>query len=563
MNGKTPGKIRASQLITTFGPGSIVDMPYDSVMIAGTDYWPDDGEIIREPRLETAMNVPQLRSPRVKGECDVPCLSFPRYRVCMYCHRLANDFPPPQNGRASRCFCGGETHPARLILVCENGHIDDFPWVQWAHQGRQTCGRPELYLEGTWTTGSLKGLIVRCKTCGAQHDLGGALGTSHVFQRCKGTRPWLGAGHADRDCDRKPHGVLKGATNVYFPIVASAVSIPPWNDPLIQRMESRRREIEEFLKRDVPLDVVFQVMFGDEPLEEVKKAYEVYRKTPRSDDLKKDEWRVLAACGDEDDRVFTARPGKVAPEYEKWIERILLISRLREVRVLRGFTRLEPPWEGSTAMMAPLSARSKPAWLPAIETRGEGIFIVLREDKLLEWEQNPNVRRRYRSVMNNYNRWLAERYGDDYEPADYGPRFILLHTLAHLVIRQLSLECGYSSSSLRERIYCDEEMRGILIYTATPDSDGSLGGLVMQGESHRFGRLMHGVLESVATCSSDPLCSGYDPGETGSFNAAACHACTFVPETSCEYSNRLLDRAMVADLTLVSGYGFFDGERYK
>ncbi|RKO67804.1 DUF1998 domain-containing protein [Desulfofundulus salinus] len=553
-----PGKIRPSQLISTFGPGAIVDLPDDSVMIIGIDEWPY-GDVILEPRLQKILGVMEFYAPKNEGKFDVPCISFPTYRVCVKCHRLSNRFPVTGQNRLPRCNCGGKTHPARLIVACDRGHIEDFPWILWAHQDGKVCSQPELYLNGTWTTGSLKGLVVKCKTCGLEHDLGGATGASHVFSRCNGRRPWLGRDCDESDCDSKPRGLLRGASNVYFPVVVSAVSIPPWTDPRMQRLEKKWSDIENWLEEGVTLDQIARVYFKGMSIEEVEQIIGMRKNASISTDLKWDEWLKLSTCNNENDENFTASPGEVPVRYSDFIEKIVLISRLREVRVLRGFTRIEPPGEDSEASFAWLS-RERTDWLPAVETRGEGIFIILDKQRIERWENIDKVQERVKVLNKNYNRWLRERQKNDYKWVEITPRFVFLHTLAHLLIRQLSLECGYSSSSLRERIYADNEMRGILIYTATPDSDGSLGGLVMQGEPERFAGIMDGLLEDVVVCSSDPLCAEHDPAATGSFNAAACHACTLISETSCEKSNRLLDRALVMDLPMVTGYGFFSME---
>ena len=134
---------------------------------------------------------------------------------------------------------------------------------------------------------------------------------------------------------------------------------------------------------------------------------------------------------------------------------------------------------------------------------------------------------------------------------------VLIHTLAHLFIRQLSLDCGYSSASLRERLYAGPDMCGLLIYTASADSDGSLGGLVQQGQESRFDATLQALLEGAQWCSSDPLCAEHNPLLTGRLNGASCHACGLVAETSCELSNRLLDRALIRDLPEVTGTGYF------
>jgi hypothetical protein len=195
-------------------------------------------------------------------------------------------------------------------------------------------------------------------------------------------------------------------------------------------------------------------------------------------------------------------------------------------------------------------------WLPAIEVFGEGIFIALDEGRVASWESRPEVVNRAQ---------VAERRrGDDLVGSRFesaaSPRFIMLHTFAHLLIRELVLECGYASSSLRERIYAQAPDRGgpaqagILLYTAAGDAEGTLGGLVDQGRSPRLASVILRALERSAWCSSDPLCRE-NPGQgLGSLNRAACHACTLLPETSCEWANRLLDRTMLCGDPHVPGF---------
>ena len=213
---------------------------------------------------------------------------------------------------------------------------------------------------------------------------------------------------------------------------------------------------------------------------------------------------------------------------------------------------------------APLSARQLD-WLPAVENLGEGVFLRLNRHRLAEWEELELVKRRAEVLLKAYSEWRQKR---GLQPLkEQKPRLLLLHTIAHLLMRQMSLDCGYSSASLRERIYSDSEMAGILIYTSAPDSDGSLGGLVRQARLTRnpdgtqrdsFGRLLNDVVELARICSSDPLCREHDPKRTGRLNGAACHACAMVSETSCEFGNRLIDRRMVATLPGGFGKGYFD-----
>jgi hypothetical protein len=237
-----------------------------------------------------------------------------------------------------------------------------------------------------------------------------------------------------------------------------------------------------------------------------------------------------------------------------YITQLVLAFRLREVRVLHGFTRIDPPDADSSSRSLSSIMHEPQSWLPAVEHRGEGIFLELPLDKVTAWEARTPVQERIKRLEMAYNTWRQQR---GLPATTVLPRQVLVHTLAHLFIRQLSLDCGYSSSSLRERIYAGPDMCGLLIYTASADSDGSLGGLIQQGRTNRFAATMQALLESAQWCSSDPLCSEHDPMQTGKLNGACCHACGLVSETSCEFANRLLDRALICDLVGVSGTGYF------
>jgi hypothetical protein len=198
-------------------------------------------------------------------------------------------------------------------------------------------------------------------------------------------------------------------------------------------------------------------------------------------------------------------------------------------------------------------------WRPAVELRGEGLFIELAEEAVRRWEEQRVVRDRSAAMEAVHCSWRRER---GLPEAPYpGGRFVLLHSLAHMLIHGLALDCGYSSTSIRERIYSSpgpgDSMAGILLYTATPDSDGSLGGLADKGRPHRIEPLLRDALERAVYCSSDPLCGHNPPGEMGQLDGAACHACLFVSETSCERGNRYLDRAHIVETVARLGANYF------
>lgn len=211
--------------------------------------------------------------------------------------------------------------------------------------------------------------------------------------------------------------------------------------------------------------------------------------------------------------------------------------------------------------MASLS-RSKPDWVPANQVHGEGIFVQFDEAALVKWEALDGVKKVDQMLRGGHKGWRNSRHLDPNEGYP-GIRYAMLHTLSHLLIRELALECGYNAASIRERIYADTSgdspQAGILIYTAAADSDGTLGGLVDLGKPENLGRLLEQALNRSKICSSDPLCSEHDPEKDRSLNGAACHACSLVAETSCERGNRYLDRSLLIPTLERADAAFFKG----
>jgi hypothetical protein len=273
-------------------------------------------------------------------------------------------------------------------------------------------------------------------------------------------------------------------------------------------------------------------------------------------DLKAPEWRVLtkfsARLTTPD---FRLRPVAPPGSYAHVIKQVVLAERLREVRAMLGFTRIDslgelndPALEEMTEP-APLSRRPLP-WLPAAEVRGEGIFIQFKEVQIAQWLSRPAVGTRDAQFFEAHKVWRHNRHLEPPEAGFPGMRFVFLHTFAHALMRQLSLECGYTAASLRERLYSrgptepEGPMAGVLIYTSAPDSEGTLGGLVSLGEPATLERHITLALEAARLCGSDPLCAENPPERRGqTLHAAACHACLFAPETSCERGNKYLDRS--------------------
>ena len=213
---------------------------------------------------------------------------------------------------------------------------------------------------------------------------------------------------------------------------------------------------------------------------------------------------------------------------------------------------------------APIS-RQPPTWVPAAEVRGEGIFLQFNEAKILEWLGRTVVRERADEFLASHKKWRDARYIAPPEQGFPGMRYVLLHSFAHILMRQLTLECGYAAASVRERIYARPAerpggpMAGILIYTSAPDSEGTLGGLVSLGEPDTLGRHIGQALEAAHLCAGDPLCAEHPPSRTGrTLHAAACHACLFSPETSCERGNKYLDRSVLVNTVERDDLSFFE-----
>jgi hypothetical protein len=405
--------------------------------------------------------------------------------------------------------------------------------------------------------------------------------------RCKGWRPWLESRGDASGCDRPLKVFLRGATNLHLPVTTSVISIPPHTSELAEALDEHVEALREAWELDCE-QAAEQGRPKPDPgafakfrLKKLREAGLDRDRTFRDEDCIADiveritgspvgrgqartapAGRRYAEClalrqGEKNPRGnFDARPVDPPSGWATWIERVVKVHRLREVTALQGFRRItrdNPDVESSAGKYAPLS-RNPEKWLPAIELRGEGIFLELNLAELRAWEGRAVVAERMAPLVANFDRLAREAGWESVAPPS--PRLVLVHTFAHLLIRQLTLECGYSSASLRERLYVatpqqvipggpEGEMAGCLIYTSTTDSDGSLGGLVRMGDPDRLEPVLREALRLATWCSSDPVCATVPAQGYKGLNRAACHACSLVPETSCEWSNRNLDRVLV------------------
>ncbi len=580
------GELRPSQLMHTYGVGATVELPELTTLVLGLDDWPRAlGEPVSEPRLLAAVRaavgsqVEQLLTPPVVPEGDssgVPVAPFPRWLRCPVCSRLApidsgvfTLKPEPWRPERTRYVHDGcprtrstrppTAFPARYLMACPDGHLDDFPWVEFLHGGVLCKGT--LKLRELGSGGRAGDVQLECDECGRRRRLSQAFGEeSRPFlpPRCRGRHPHLGI---TERCDQQPSTLLLGASNTWFPVLSSALSIPSQAGELAQAIDAAWSILSIYPPGIEILDANLKAhpdlkhlraLAETLSLQAVHEAVEARREglmDGDAEDLRTPEWRVLRSPADAPEQPdFKLRSVGPPPSFTAVLEDVVLVERLREVSALRGFTRINAPDElgSGGGRIVPL-ARQAPRWLPCSEVRGEGIFIRFPEEALLEWEARYRSSGAARQLREGHRAWRARR-GLDGDEGWPGERYILLHSFAHALIRELALECGYTASSIRERIYAtapgeQEPMAGVLLYTAAPDSEGTLGGLVSLGEPDQLGPLLRHALDRAQLCSSDPLCSEHDPRLDGSVHGAACHACQFASETSCERGNRFLDRA--------------------
>lgn len=618
------GELRPSQMLTTFGVGSIVDLPHISVMVMGLEDWPntDYQELTEERLLASIRNIlgPQvnaLRSPPIVPDTSrsnpfeeqalvgVPVAPFPRWMLCPRCRRLAplssNQFILKSDAfRADRvryvhenCRSPGTSPtavPARFIVVCKNGHLDDFPWVHFVHRGNPCPQRPKLQLLEMGPSGEAADIYVKCEGCDASRPMSDAFNPSlNDLPTCRARRPHLrdfdeNACKDDSGQPMRVRAMMQGASNTWFPILLSALSIPQSSNVLKQLVADHwtelndiegERDIAKLRRRNLLRDFAD---YSDAELWATIQEHQVEGEVATDQDvadLKTPEWQIFTDPGHtQKTRDFRLREVAAPSRFARFFEKVVLVERVREVRALLGFTRIESPGDYESPADFPEDqrmriSRGKSIWVPANEIRGEGIFFQLSEPQVEDWLNR--VKPLGQEFFVAHKQWRTSRGltpPDEFFP---GLRYVLLHSFAHALIRQLSLECGYTAASLRERIYSRNpgtdhpEMAGVLIYTGAPDSEGTLGGLVSLGEPAILERHLGQALDSMRLCSSDPLCAEHHPGKEGtSLHGASCHACLFASETSCERGNKYLDRTVLVPTVDRDQFAFFwDGEALR
>jgi hypothetical protein len=601
-------EIRSSQLLTTFGPGAMMDLPEGSVIVGGLDNWrfsPGAQPLVEEPRLIAKLRA-RLEKPTLvlkspppstddptAGKPGIVVWQFPRWFLVQNSEPLVGLngnrrrlVPESQlaNGKYKEGDKNHDVVPVRFVRACEHGHVDDIEWPAFIHGYAGGCGG-SLHLEERSTTGALVDVWATC-SCGEKRSLAAAaIKGSKALGPCNGARPWLGS-YSHEPCDQLSRLLIRSASNAYFSQTLSVISIPDrkspldeivkslWDDGLSiiatnQAVLSAMRQIPKIATRLAGVsdaDLLASVMriangvaqLAERPVKEVE--YEAF--ADAAEEL---------GC-DQPDGDFFARalpkPAWDAP-WMAPIKRVVLVHRLREVVAQVGFTRFESlgadingelPDELSLNVKAAPIARDAD-WLPAIENRGEGVFLLFDAATITSWLQRSDVQARLRLLSGGFAAWQATHPNSSREFP--GSPYYLLHTFSHLLMTAISLDCGYPASSLRERIYALPaegtlpDRYGILIFTGSSDAEGTLGGLVEA--ARRLKDFARKALELASLCSNDPICAHHQPGEHdhAPLLGAACHGCLLVPETSCEQRNEFLDRALVVSTGEACGTEFF------
>ena len=567
---KEIGELRPNQIITSFGPGAVIDAVKDSVTVLDTNYWKETGPEIIDGRMASYLGVNKFYSIRTSEHSDdVPVVSFPHYHVCSNpkCGRLF-DIRDNMNIDAYVKFgpkcpeCHWDAYPSRFITVCENGHMDDFPWRWWVHRGDTTCkGKLKVYSVGSSST--LSAIRVEC-SCGAKRSMAGALQKENFAGlKCSGHHPFRPAA-ADEDCKKDVIPSQRGASNVYFSVVRSAITIPPWRSPLYALLEKHWANIDMMRPLgDVGLTPYYNLYFSSYSRKDFDEA--VAKRAAGVKDfveMKQGEYDAILHHADPlfntMKKDFDAEEDAVPDSLKKYFSRIIRVTRLREVKVLLGFTRgdaSDPDSESqpNTVHLSKGSDTAEP-WLPAAETIGEGVFIEFNKDTLNKWLADSEVKaiskqyeKCYRDFCNERN-WIVN--------ISKNASYVLMHTMAHLLIKQMAMFSGYSSTAIRERIYFSDKMNGFLLYTGSSDKEGSLGGLVELGNTDKLLLLLRDAFQEALLCTNDPECLNNLPNGTDA-NGAACHSCCMISETSCENGNRMLDRGLVVPITGRENQAYF------
>lgn len=636
-------QIRQSQLITPFGIGALTDIKNRSVIVADSEFWDDstvEANLFFDNRLQQAMNAGGfIEPPAGKNQDTVAVRTFPSWYfsprtrelkpIWTWKSELRESNP---NGRLHQLFAQEPFHewlaneakktmridliPVRIVCACAHGHVQDFPWFEWAHSSgkkQNDVKHHVLKLTNNGGSGTIGDMLVSCN-CGMRRSLSGIFGENagaalaKIGVSCHGQFGWKQKNTHD-SCDELLKPMMRNSNSLYFPNIVKSVNIPLKENATIEQIQATNsfRELEKMLAAydtdaaqqkalyepwaNTVLGKIATEIYGSDDgnhVEEIRDRIENYQtsnsvETKISEtDYRREEYAVLMGLKEyrEDTGRFDIVPkgADQFPDNSKLaslFERITLVNQLEVVSVLKSYSRIRPiesKWmtdqegaerseegKNAKAVISEVSLKRSDDCYVGLRNHGEGVFVALDHQKLMQWAKRIAVTDFEKRVL----RRAATRDLTEYEQEYINPEYYLIHTLSHLVIRELSFASGYSSSALQERIYFsdgstdEDQMCGFLIYTSSTDSEGTLGGLVRQGLPQNFFEMLKGAIEKARWCSFDPTCIESSGQGRNSLNLAACHACALVSETSCERMNLFLDRGMLVGTLEDPTFGFF------
>ena len=572
------GDIRKTQLITTFGVGSIVDFKDDTVIIASTDDWdynPNDIEEVEDRKilnenLSVITDAEYFIMPRTtqstngfsKGK-NIASYIFPEKLHCSRCGNIY-DFRELDIKDRHRCpQCKNDLNASRFIVVCAHGHMDDFPYDWWAHGGKPCPSgvrAPRIKMINIHNRTDIDSLRLECTECKTTRSMVQVFSENALSEfQCTCKHPHFKEpfAKAQYGCHDKMRARLRSASGVYFPITKSALLVPPWSKKVVNCIQ-KNYAILTISEEDKLIFTIRQVIHDqnitDDEIMRLWKAVKISMEQNRKRSelsVNEDEYSILSKDENENEDNFSSYTVTIPQKYQSYFDQIVVVDRLTVTQAFTGFTRITRNEANSVA----ISQYPKP-WLPAVELTGEGIFIRFSKDKVAEWKNAHSSRyKRMKKAMED-SKFINESFSETY---------VMLHTFAHLFIREISNECGYSSASIKEKIYSkiddknEVKMCGILIYVSSSDSDSSLGGLLSIADNEDvFEKIMDSMLERASWCSGDPLCITSTKQGYKNPNYSACHDCTLLPETSCESFNCFLDRASIVGVPDNQHLGFFN-----
>jgi hypothetical protein len=567
-------QIGVAKLIAPFGPGAVVDILGESFVTMTADKWPK--RTLLEPidclRLSSRLGVQRFYGPPTVEESEsanalgVTVARFPAWLFCQTCRRMIRWTGKDETGEAPSCPSdSGRLVPLRFVAVCrEHSHATDIPWVDWLHRapGADPECRDNTSLRFRPIEGGspgLSGLEVFCDACRGRRTLGDLRGDVLLREglRCHGIQPW----ETDwKDCDSPLEVLQRGATSFHYAETEAAIDIPDVSTSLLDVEDRIRTNTYYLALKSTPLDDGFAVQMAERIASELGLSAEQVLAVARRDQngdgdtgpvrgaILSEEFAAFRAAAsddaDEDDfktraeAFSSASSDPVEKVLAALIESVILVDRLREVRACLGFKRYRPDAERIDAVV---NDGTEADWLPAYEGFGEGVFIRFSATGIDAWAQASGVVSRATLLAENFK---ATRFSTRLHP--FSPQYVALHSFAHALLHEFAFTSGYPAASLHERIYCETSGDyGIFIYTTSSDNEGTLGGLVREGEHDRLGSTLARAAEQLSWCSNDPVCSEAHPQNLDGLNLAACHSCLLTSETSCDGFNLLLDRVML------------------